>query len=51
MEAAEAVLEGQAPGAEVFAEAASVAQGDLDPMEDATTSAQYRRHLAGGLQN
>ncbi|MEX0405916.1 FAD binding domain-containing protein [Aquibium sp. LZ166] len=47
MKAAEAVLEGQAPGTEMFAEAAAVAQGNVDPMDDATTSAQYRRDLTG----
>lgn len=45
IEAAEAVLEGQAPGAGIFAEAATAAQGEVDPMEDATTSADYRRDL------
>lgn len=47
MEAAEALLEGEEPGAEAFAEAASVAQSEVDPMSDASTSAAYRRDLTG----
>lgn len=44
-EAAERLLEGQVPGSGIFAEAATAAQDDVDPMEDATTSAEYRRDL------
>lgn len=44
---AEAALEGEAPGTDVFAAAAEAAQQDVDPMEDATTSAEYRRDLTG----
>jgi len=44
--AAEAVLEGRPAEREIFAEAAQAALAGLDPMEDATTSALYRRDLA-----
>lgn len=42
---AERVLEGQAPGADVFTRAAKQAAATVDPLEDATTSAEYRREL------
>ena len=44
--AAEAVLEGQAPTAALFADAGRAAAESVDPMEDATTSAKYRRDLS-----
>jgi aerobic carbon-monoxide dehydrogenase medium subunit len=40
--AAEAVLEGEAPGSEVFELAAAAA---IEPLQDAQTDAQYRREL------
>ena len=46
---AEAALEGQAPGSEAFEAAASAVAAALDPMEDAATSAQYRREVAQSL--
>jgi carbon-monoxide dehydrogenase medium subunit len=42
---AEAALEGQEPTTEAFEAAAAAAAGDVDPMEDASTSAEYRRDL------
>ena len=42
---AERVLEGQAPGTDVFTRAAKQAAATVDPLEDATTSAEYRREL------
>lgn len=45
--AAEAVLDGQPPGEGVFAIAAEAAMADVDAMEDASTSREYRRGLAG----
>jgi carbon-monoxide dehydrogenase medium subunit len=44
---AEAALEGQQPGEQVFAAAADAAIADVDAMEDASTSQEYRRDLAG----
>ena len=44
--AAEAVLEGKAPAEALFADAGRAAAGSVDPMEDATTSADYRRDLS-----
>lgn len=44
---AEAALEGQQPGEEAFAAAAEAAVADVDAMEDASTSQEYRRQLAG----
>ncbi|MCR8549217.1 FAD binding domain-containing protein [Salipiger sp. P9] len=44
---AEAVLNGRAPDEAVFAEAAEAAMAEVEPMSDATTSADYRRDLAG----
>ncbi len=46
---AEAALEGQPPGADVFDAAAAAVAEALDPMEDYGTSAQYRRELAQSL--
>jgi carbon-monoxide dehydrogenase medium subunit len=43
---AEVALEGEPPGADAFEAAAAAAAAALDPMEDAGTSAQYRRELA-----
>src|SRR5262245_60468239 len=45
--AAEQVLACQAPDAETFAAAAAAAAYDIDPLEDAMTSAEYRRRLVG----
>jgi aerobic carbon-monoxide dehydrogenase medium subunit len=42
---AEQVLDGSAPGRETFARAAAAAAAAIDPMEDAMTSADYRRDL------
>jgi carbon-monoxide dehydrogenase medium subunit len=42
---AEAALAGRAPTAESFADAAGRAAASVDPMEDAQTSAEYRRDL------
>jgi aerobic carbon-monoxide dehydrogenase medium subunit len=42
---AEAALAGRAPTAESFADAAERAAASVDPMEDAQTSAEYRRDL------
>ena len=41
----EAALENVAPEAEIFAHAAALASNAVDPMEDATTTAEYRRDL------
>jgi carbon-monoxide dehydrogenase medium subunit len=46
---AEAVLESQAPGTDTFEKAASVVAAALDPMEDAATTAQYRREVAQSM--
>ncbi len=43
---AEAALNGQPPGADAFDAAATAVAAALDPLEDASTSAQYRRELA-----
>jgi carbon-monoxide dehydrogenase medium subunit len=42
---AEQALSGRAPGVDVFAAAANRAAEAIDPMEDAQTSAEYRRDL------
>lgn len=42
---AEALLSGRAMSAQVFSDAAEAAAAAVDPMEDAQTSAQYRRDL------
>ena len=44
---AEEALEGAEPGAEAFAAAAAATMGDVEAMEDATTSQEYRRVLSG----
>lgn len=44
--AAEAALKGQAPSASVFAAAADAVASAVDPIEDAQTTADYRRDLA-----
>ena len=46
---AEAVLEGEAPGAEAFAAAAAAVRDEVEPLDDGHASAAYRRHLAGVL--
>ncbi len=46
---AEAVLSGQAPGAEIFASAAAAAADAVDPMEDINNTAAYRRSLVRAL--
>lgn len=45
--AAEAALNGHAPTPETFRAAAKAASDAVDPLEDAQTSAAYRRDLAG----
>lgn len=47
LENVEAALAGRVATPELFAEVADIARGDLDPLEDATTTADYRRDLAG----
>jgi carbon-monoxide dehydrogenase medium subunit len=44
---AEAALTGQPPGAAAFQAAAAAVSAAVDPLEDAITSAEYRRDLAG----
>jgi carbon-monoxide dehydrogenase medium subunit len=45
IKAAEAVLAGQKPGAQVFAAAAQTAAAAIDPLEDIQADAAYRRDL------
>jgi aerobic carbon-monoxide dehydrogenase medium subunit len=45
--AAEQALTGSVPGADSFAAAGAAAAADVDPLEDAMTSADYRRDLVG----
>ena len=45
MTAAENLLVGKAPGRDAFVAAAEAASAAVDPLEDATTSAEYRRDL------
>jgi carbon-monoxide dehydrogenase medium subunit len=47
MAAAEKLLAGKPPGREAFVAAAKAAAAAVDPLEDATTSAEYRRDLVG----
>ncbi|MGD9769326.1 MAG: xanthine dehydrogenase family protein subunit M [Pseudolabrys sp.] len=47
MTEAEALLTGKPPGREAFVAAAEAAAAAVDPLEDATTSAEYRRDLVG----
>jgi carbon-monoxide dehydrogenase medium subunit len=46
---AEQALAGQKPGTEVFAAAAEAAAAAIDPLEDATTTAEYRRELVDAV--
>ncbi len=43
--AAEALLEGKAPDDDIFGKAGAVAAEDVDPMQDVSTTAEYRREL------
>jgi aerobic carbon-monoxide dehydrogenase medium subunit len=47
--AAETVLQGVAPGVEVFRAAAAAAAAAVDPLEDPQTDAQYRRELVDAM--
>ena len=47
--AAEAVLEGEAPGDSVFRAAAETAAAAIDPLEDPETDAEYRRELVAAM--
>ena len=47
--AAEAVLQGEAPGDAVFRAAAEAAAAAVEPLEDPETDAQYRRELTGAM--
>jgi xanthine dehydrogenase iron-sulfur cluster and FAD-binding subunit A len=49
VEAAEAVLLGERPGAEPFRRAADIAAQAVDPPSDIHASSSYRRHVAGVL--
>ncbi len=44
---AETMLEGEAPGPEVFAAVAAAVRDEVDPLDDGHASARYRRHLVG----
>jgi carbon-monoxide dehydrogenase medium subunit len=46
---AEAILNGAVPSSDLFAKAGAAVAGDLDPMEDQSTKADYRRDLAAAL--
>jgi carbon-monoxide dehydrogenase medium subunit len=47
--AAEQILRGEVPTAEVFRAAAAAAAAAIDPLEDPQTDAQYRRELAEAM--
>jgi carbon-monoxide dehydrogenase medium subunit len=47
--AAEAVLEGEAPGPEVFRAAAGAAMSAIEPLDDPEIDGEYRRDLAGAM--
>ena len=47
--AAEATLVGETPGAELFADAAAAAAGEVDPVGDLHGSAEYRRDLVRAM--
>jgi len=47
--AAEAVLQGQEPSAELFHAAAAAGAATIDPLVDPETDADYRRELAGAM--
>jgi carbon-monoxide dehydrogenase medium subunit len=49
IDAAEAVLRGEAPGDAVFRAAAAAAAASIDPLVDPETDAQYRRELVGAM--
>ena len=49
MIAAEEVLLGESPGAELFRRAGDVAAQAVDPPADIHASSSYRRHLTGVL--
>ncbi|HKA32661.1 MAG TPA: xanthine dehydrogenase family protein subunit M, partial [Candidatus Binatia bacterium] len=49
LEAAEAALLGERPGAELFQRAADIAAQAVDPPSDIHASSNYRRHIAGVL--
>jgi xanthine dehydrogenase iron-sulfur cluster and FAD-binding subunit A len=49
VEAAEAALLGERPGAELFRRAADIAAQAVDPPSDIHASSSYRRHIAGVL--
>ena len=46
---AEQLLDGNAPDSALFAEAAEVVSGALEPQDDDHASAEYRAHVAGAL--
>jgi aerobic carbon-monoxide dehydrogenase medium subunit len=47
--AAEAILEGEAPGAAAFNAAAAAAAAAIEPLQDPQTDAQYRRELTHAM--
>jgi carbon-monoxide dehydrogenase medium subunit len=46
---AEALLNGKTPSREIFAEAAEIAAGAIDPLEDVQADAAYRRDLVRAM--
>ena len=46
---AEELLRGEAPGEELFAQAAEIASADCAPLPDGRGPVDYKRHLAGVL--